>query len=671
MSSEQTFVDVLQSWAATRPEHTALTFLEDGESPADILTYRLLDERARRIASGVRKVVQAGDRVLLLHPAGLEFAAAFLGCLYAGVVPVAAYPPRNPRHVARIEAILADADARCVLTQTNFKERLAAWLSHRAGDLPLICSDDMNDDPAGWRPDISTTLDTLAFLQYTSGSTGQPKGVMVTHGNLMSNERMIARATGLPDGFVMVSWLPIYHDMGLIGSLMQPLFLGGHCIFMSPAAFLQKPRRWLAAISTFRAQCSGGPNFAFRLCTRMIQQDQKDSLDLSSLKVLFCGSEPINATDLEQFADAFGECGLRRQALYCCYGMAESTLMATGSKPGTGPLTEVLDADALALNIARVANADSVPRVVVGCGQAVEGEDVVVVDENHRALPDGQVGEIWLRGPNIGRGYWQQPTRTHETFAAHLDGSSADDGAFLRTGDLGFLRNGELFVTGRIKDLIIIRGRNHYPHDIEFTVQHSHDAFRGAGAAFSVTVEGEERLVVVQEIDRHRHHEAEEAVPLLRAAIVDEYEITPYAVVLVRQNAVPKTSSGKIQRAACAKAYLDGNIATVYEWKDAGVVGIKEPAQFVEPRSREDIEDFLLLKLANGLAISPDQIDISQPFSSFGLDSLRTLALLDEVETWLGRSLSPTLFWDYPTVTDLAAHLAEGIPAANTGETRG
>jgi acyl-CoA synthetase (AMP-forming)/AMP-acid ligase II/acyl carrier protein len=687
MSKEETVVDVLRWRAAERPEQTALTFLEDGESPSHTLTYDSLDRRAREIAVSVRKTVRPRERVLLLHPPGLEFVAAFFGCLYAGVVPVPVYPPGNPRHFARLEAIVADAEAHCVLTQSDFRGRLSSWLKQRGGRVSLMCTDQLLGEPGDrWKRETDSTPETIAFLQYTSGSTDQPKGVMVTHANLMANQRMIQQAFGHSEGLVVVSWLPIYHDMGLIGSLMQPLFLGGHCVLMSPAAFLQKPRRWLAAISSFRAQASGGPNFALRLCIKMVQGEQKAGLDLSALDVLFCGSEPINAADLEEFAAAFRESGFRREALYACYGMAEATLLATGGTPGAGPVIEVVDADALARNIASSPAGDSTcsRRAVVGCGKAVDGEVVVIVDsdhagaetdgrEAHRALEDGQVGEIWLRGPNVARGYWRKPELTRETFDGRLtEAASADGGPYLRTGDLGFLRNGELFVTGRIKDLIIIRGRNHYPHDIELTTQNCHPAFRATGgAAFSVPSEGEERLIIVQEIDRHHHHEARAATALIRAAIVEEYEITPHAVVVVRQSGVPKTSSGKIQRRACARAYLEGSLPVVYEWREIPIVAETRPIDVLHARSREDIEDFLVQKLCSGLGISSDDMDVSQPFSSFGLDSLRAVSLLDEVATWLGRSLSPTLFWDYPTISALAAHLADEIPESTASEGRG
>jgi acyl-CoA synthetase (AMP-forming)/AMP-acid ligase II len=438
-SEAATLVDVLRSWAARRPEQTALTFLEDGESPGHTLTYEALDQRAQEIAAGIRETVGPGERALLLYPPGLEFVTAFVGCLYAGVVPVPLYPPRNPRHFPRIDAIVADAEAGCVLTESDLHGRLSAWLEGRArlegrsARLPLVCTNRVAAGPPTnpWAPQSDITPETLALLQYTSGSTSEPKGVMVSHGNLMANQRMIRQTFGHAEGLVAVSWLPVYHDMGLIGSLMQPLYLGGHCILMAPAAFLQKPRRWLAAISEFRAQSSGGPNFALRLCTRAIQGEQKAGLDLSGLDVLFCGSEPINASDLRAFTDAFRETGFRREAICCCYGMAEATLLVTASAPGSGPAFEPVDAEALSANVAiTVATSTGQDprrghREVVGCGRAADGVEVVIVDhggvdpnrtadaggrDEHRALEDGRIGEIWLRGSHVARGYWRSRT---------------------------------------------------------------------------------------------------------------------------------------------------------------------------------------------------------------------------------------------------------------------
>lgn len=682
--SGRTLVDVLRLRAAEHPDRPALTFLENGETPTESLTYRALDDRARSIAVGIREHLGVGDLAVLLYPSGLEFAAAFLGCLYAGVVPVPAYPPRNARHVGRIEAILRDAEARCILTHSSLVDRLSNWLGRRDPRLFVTSTDSFQTSWAmDWRAE-AVPGDSLAFLQYTSGSTGTPKGVMVTHANLLANQRMIQQAFELAEGFVCVSWLPIYHDMGLVGSLLQPLFLGGRCVLMSPTAFLQRPRRWLEAVSSFRAQSTGGPNFAFRLCARAIRDKQRAGLDLSSVDAFFCGSEPINASDLDEFAAAFSEVGLRREALYCCYGMAEATLLATGSIAGRGPVIEEVDGEQLAANTATSprAGASNVRRIV-GCGRAPEGQEVLIVDPGDRTadagedtnyrspLEDGQIGEIWLRGPSIARGYWNKPELTETTFGARVAGSSSGDGGtYLRTGDLGYLRRGELFVTGRLKDLIIIRGRNHYPHDIEATAHDSHPAFAGnASAAFALSVDGEDRLVVVQEIDRHRHDEAAISATALRAAIAEEHEILPSSVVLVRQSSVPRTSSGKIQRRSCATALVEGTLPIVFEWKggeqiDIDAVGSNDATVPLLTRGRllaapadtraAFLEERMRYHVATVMQVPSSELDPDRPLVTMGIDSLMAVELKHRIESEVGVEISLLQLVDGTSLSELA-----------------
>lgn len=674
MADARTFIDVLRGRAAERPDHVALSFLENGETLRATLTYQVLDRRARDVAAGLRQTVRPRERVLLLHPPGLEFAVAFFGCLYADVVPVPVYPPRNQRHFSRLEGIVADAETQVVLTQTDAARSLSAWLEGRAADLSVLCTDQLLDGAdAAWEPS-SLAPDTVAFLQYTSGSTGEPKGVMVTHANLMGNHRMIHQAFGLAEGLVVVSWLPIYHDMGLIGSLMQPLYEGGHCVLMSPAAFLQQPRRWLAAMTQYRAHTSGGPNFALRLCSRTIRDEQKSGLDLSGLEVLFCGSEPIAARDLDDFADAFRDVGFRREALYCCYGMAEATLLVTGSTRGAGPIVTSVDAEALSRGQVHSAGVDGSSRVrpVVGCGRAAPGVDIAVVDaasvvltadgaEADQSLGEGRVGEIWVRGEHVAAGYWRKPDLTRATFEARLSGPDRAGEPYLRTGDLGFLQSGEVFVTGRLKDLIIIRGRNYYPQDIERSVQRCHLALHDQlGAAFSAPIDDEESLIVVQEVDRHYQGDWDALVASVRAAVVEEHDISPASVVLVRQGGVPKTSSGKIRRNACARAYADGLLPVLSESRHVlSPLSAMSAAEEAVQRSREDIEAFFVERVARDLGMASHDVDVTQPFSAFGLDSARTLSLLAEAEAWLGRQLSPTVFWDYPTIETLSAHLGD------------
>lgn len=673
MADARTFIDVLRGRAAERPDHVALSFLENGETLRATLTFQALDRRACEVAAGLRQTIRSRERVLLLHPPGLEFATAFFGCLYADVVPVPVYPPRNHRHFSRLEAIVADAETSVVLTQTDAARSLASWLEGRAAGLSVVCTDQLVDGAHPvWEPS-PVAPETVAFLQYTSGSTGEPKGVMVTHANLMANHRMIHHAFGLSEGLVVVSWLPIYHDMGLIGSLMQPLYEGGQCVLMSPAAFLQRPRRWLAAMTQFRAHTSGGPNFALRLCSRTIRGEQKDGLDLSGLEVLFCGSEPIAARDLDDFSEAFRDVGFRREALYCCYGMAEATLLITGSTRGAGPIVESVNAEALSRGLVHAGDdSSSRVRAVVGCGRAAPGVDIAVVDadgvaltangaEADRSLGDGRVGEIWVRGEHVAAGYWQKPDLTRATFEARFSQPSGDSKPYLRTGDLGFLQNGEVFVTGRLKDLIVIRGRNYYPQDIERSTQRCHLAFHDQlGAAFSAPINDEESLIVVQEVDRHYQGDWDALVALVRGAVVEEHDISPASVVLVRQGGVPRTSSGKIRRRACARAYADGVLPVLRESRQVlSAVSAVTTAHEAASRSQDEIEAFLVERVARDLGMASHDVDVTQPFSAFGLDSARTLSLLAEAEAWLGRQLSPTIFWDYPTIETLSAHLGD------------
>lgn len=667
MLQRHTFIDVLQSWAALNPERPALTFLEDGELQTRQMSYESLNRRAREVAAGIRKTVRAGDHVLLLHPPGLEFVVAFFGCLYAGVVPVPAYPPRNPRHFPRIESIIADAGARCVLTETDFQGRLSSWLDQRGGTIPVICTDVLHEDPRQWVRPAEVTPDTLAFLQYTSGSTGDPKGVMITHGNVMSNQRMIQEAFGHSEGLVQVSWLPVYHDMGLIGNLMQPLFLGGHCIFMSPVAFLQKPRRWLAAISRYHAQGSGGPNFALRLCTQSITDEQKAGLDLSSLKVFFVGSEPISAAVLEEFTAAFSQTGFRREAFYCCYGMAETTLLATGSTPGAGPIFETVDADALASNVAKPGDSGSAgSRVLVGCGKAAHGQELVIVDpETGVRKADGQIGEIWLRGANVARGYWRKPEITAALFAAQL----GNEAGYLRTGDLGFLRNRELFVTGRMKDLIIIHGRNHYPQDIENTVDSSHAALsQNACAAVAIESGGEESLAIVVELQRSmlRSFDADEVFGQIRRAVFEQHELPVHAIVLIRPATLPRTSSGKVQRSECRRRFLAGSLEAAAAWSDSlSDQNASQPTALGRPSriTSAKIATWLQNWLGARFGLEPSRIDPDLAFADLGLDSVNAVALANDLSQWLGLDVAPTLAWDVHTIRLASKHLARQLNA--------
>ena len=577
-----TIVDLLRQRSAYRPHDRAFTFLVDGENEELNITYAELDRKARAVGGWLMDRGMVGKRVLLLYPSGLDFIAAFMGCLYGGAIAVPAYPPRKNRSVERIEAIAADADAAVALTTRDVLDRFDGLKAAAPSLEHLIWKVDSELEPAWadrWeRPDIDG--DTLAFLQYTSGSTGTPKGVMLSHENLLHNSLRIMQAFEITRSQSGVFWLPSFHDMGLIGGILVPLYGGKFNVLMSPVAFLQKPLRWLQAIAKYRATISGGPNFAYELCVRKTTPEQRAALDLSSWSLAFNGAEPVRAETIDAFCEAFAVSGFRREAFYPCYGLAESTLMVTGGMKFEPPVLRAFDAASIDTGtaMARPATAAGARRLV-GSGRELDGQDVHIVDpQTCEALPPGRVGEIWVSGPSVAQGYWNRPEDSNATFGAMLSqpepaaaGQTVskwrpNPGPYLRTGDLGFFDNGELFVTGRLKDLIIIRGRNHYPQDIEHAVEQASPLVRaGSVAAFAVDVEGRERVVVTAELERGRREPAEIATAFeaIRSCLAIDHEVAVEAIVLVRPNSIPKTSSGKIQRHACKRQFLDGTLEVV------------------------------------------------------------------------------------------------------------
>jgi acyl-CoA synthetase (AMP-forming)/AMP-acid ligase II len=514
-----------------------------------------------------------GSRALLLYPPGLEFVGAFFGCLYAGVVAVPAYPPRRNQNMSRLQAIVASSQATVALTTTSLLSRVESRFTKEPelAQLPWLTTDNIASDQAQAWQQADVSRNTLAFLQYTSGSTGTPKGVMVSHGNLLHNSAVIHKSFADTPNSRGVIWLPHYHDMGLIGGVLQPLYVGMPIVLMSAVMFMQKPWRWLQAISHYKATTSGGPNFAYDLCLRKITPEQRASLDLSSWEVAFTGAEPVRAETLEQFAATFADCGFRREAFHPCYGMAETTLMVSGGLRNAPPVIRQVDGAALERNqVVTATSNQEITRTLVGCGQSLLDQKIVIVDpEFLTPCPANQVGEIWVSGSSVAQGYWNRREETEQAFHAYL--ADTGDGPFLRTGDLGFLQDGELFITGRIKDVIIIRGQNHYPHDIELTVEKSHPALRsGCGAAFAVEVKGEERLVVVQEVERSylRKLNVNEVIESIHRAVTAEHALQLYATVLVKTGSIPKTSSGKIQRHACRSGFLTGSLNVVEDWSE-------------------------------------------------------------------------------------------------------
>lgn len=587
--SGMTLVDLLRHRAQYQGDRCAYRFSIDGESDVIDLSYRELDRRARSIAVYLQSFCAPGERLLLVYPPGLEYVVAFLGCLYAGMVAVPAYPPRPNRSLSRLQSIFTDAGAAAALTTRGiFPSLERRWVdSPELVTLKWIVTDLLDDAAEAWKaPDIGG--ETLAFLQYTSGSTATPKGVRVTHGNLLHNSKGIYHSFGLSSDCEVVSWLPMYHDMGLIGGVLQPLYGGFPVTLMSPLMFLQKPVRWLQAIAQYGAKCSGGPNFAYDLCARKITPEQVAQLDLSCWEVAFNGAEPISASVLDRFSQVFAPAGFRRSAFYPCYGLAEATLFVSGGSRLSPPRLKTVDRQQLEQHRVIAANPTDgeKARVLVSCGRALADQIVAIVHpETLVPCADGEVGEIWVSGASVADGYWQNPKATEESFEARLakplsDKASHSNGfsnrSFLRTGDLGFLDEGELFVTGRIKDVIIINGRNYYPHDIEWTVERSHPSIRpNCTAVFSVDSNGEEQAIVAAEVDRNYTRsesgtkegntqtpetDGRELIEAIRRAVAREHDVQIHTAFLLKPGSLPKTSSGKIQRRACRTHFLDGTL---------------------------------------------------------------------------------------------------------------
>ena len=669
--SFETVVDVLRRRAAADDPTPCYTFLSNDEQGEERLTAAALDRKARAIAAGLQARTKPGDRVVLLYPPGLAYIEAFFGCLYAGVIAVPAYPPTNGkqgRATARVAGIFHDAAPSLSITTRSI---LARRSDLSALDPVLSAADWMTSeeliDPLDWRePDIGGG--TVAFLQYTSGSTSSPKGVMVTHANLLANQRMIQAQCGHTEASHFVGWLPLYHDMGLIGNVLQPLYVGSRCVLMAPTTFLQNPYRWLQAISEHRGYTSGGPNFAYDLCVRKITDEQRASLDLRCWRVAFNGAEPIHAETFERFARAFEPCGFRRDAFFPCYGLAEATLIVSGGMPDAGETTCAVDSRALEIGATRLpASADAPVRLLVSCGPPVAETEVTIVHpETRRGCAPGATGEIWVHGPAVAAGYWGRAAESKRTFRARILGDRSKR-AHLRTGDLGFMHDGQLFVTGRLKDLVIIRGRNHHPEDIERTASECGGELRpGGAAAFSITVGAEERLILVLEVDRGRQIDADQLGGRIRQHIAAYHDVLVHAVVLVKAGSVPKTSSGKVQRHACRAAYLDGSLAIVAqsilddtpETAAPPAPGVRELIEATAGERQQRIEGYLIALIAAATQVDRRSLRASDAVNQAGLDSVMGLELIHRIQTDLGVQLPHTSFLRDATIQRVAEEVA-------------
>jgi acyl-CoA synthetase (AMP-forming)/AMP-acid ligase II/acyl carrier protein len=652
--------------AQDRPDRLIYQFLRD-DGGTQALTFGELHRRVMSLAAVLQEHAPQGERAILLYPPGLEFIEAFLACLVAGVVAVPAYPPRRNRNGDRLRAILDDARPRLILTTGRTAPLLEGEEAISARGTVCLATDGIAVRAVeSWQPPPIQS-DTIAFLQYTSGSTGTPRGVIVTHGNLSANERVIeASFRNTPDS-VLVGWLPPFHDMGLIGNLLQPLFVGFPATLFSPGAFLRDPAQWLRTITACRATVSGAPNFAYDHCVKSITEEQKRGMDLRSWAVAYNGAEPVRADTLSRFTAAFAEQGFRADAFFPCYGLAESTLFVSGGPRGRP-------------RVVSPPGETTGRRSLVSCGRLAEGTRVVVVDPTTRIVcAPGSTGEIWTASASVAQGYWERPQETRDTFEARM--ADTGEGPFLRTGDLGFLLDGELTITGRLKDMINIRGRNLYPQDVEAAVERVLPFLEAnASAAFGVEVEGEERLAIVIEADRHlvrRTREAEQRqttgdanpprelddlVAQVRQAINDEFEVAVHAVAFVRPGGFPRTSSGKVQRQACREGLLAGKFDLVFAWQATGAKDAPPPVARSAETIRDRIHAEVLRWVRSKVDAGAQRIDYDASFGSLGIDSVGAVALALDIEKVTGERVDLDALYTHPTINQLARHL-EGPPS--------
>lgn len=664
-----TLLDWLDYYADQKADFSLFNFLKDGETDVEVLTYARFQAEARRVAAYLQASNLTGERVLLLFPQGNAYLIALFGCFYAGAIAVPAYPPRGNRNWQRLRSIVTDAGAKAVLAPQAQLQQLARFKEEFTHFTQIAYEEAVNSNTQFAEHVVAA--DDIAYLQYTSGSTGDPKGVIIRHGNMLHN------VAGMDEifkdeersGRTYVTWLPMYHDMGLM-NMMSALKNAAHCYFMSPVHFIQKPARWLQAISRYGAEYTLGPNFAFDYCCDKITDSEMEGVDLSHVGAITNGSEPIRLATLTRFAKRFAEWGLTFEAFCPAYGMAEATLIVSTSKVHE-PLHVVCKTETASLPVTMQA-VSPLPHPTneyhTSSGSAVSTATIAIVDpEQLEGLPEGEEGEIWVNNPgSIAVGYWGKEAENDAVFRARRSDEEYSGLTYLRTGDLGFLREGQLYVTGRLKDMVIVRGRNYYPQDIEEAMQESHDALEPhSGAAFAVEGDQGEELVLVQEISRHYLREANtnSIIEAIRIAVSQVFDIVPQHIALIKPVSLPKTSSGKIQRYLAREQWLNDKLRLVDYWpKEAPIATPSEDMVSTTPATSIDqqaIEQWIVDKIALKAKIDRSDIDVKAAVRDYPLESIEAIGLADELAKWLGIRLTAEVFWALPTIEALAEFLHE------------
>ncbi len=696
MNTTGTAFDALVGPCRSDPDRLRLTFLHES-GVGEAVTGRELIERSEALGQRLIEGTRAGDRVLLAFPAGIDFVVSFLGAVWAGLIPVPVPYPKPRRPLSRYQTIASDSSALLGLTNRETLERVDSesissvrWLSP-------------SDDLGGDAPEALRRLNgantrrpdpEALFLQYTSGSTGIPKGVRVTLSNLMTNLEVIQHGFGLgqlpTDRRIVCSWLPAYHDMGLVGIILSTLVHDGHAIFMSPTSFMQRPSRWLSAVSDYRAAITVAPCFGYRYAAAKVTDEEISGLDLSCLRVAACGAEPIDATVLRAFSQRFASVGFSDSAFYPCYGLAECTLMVTGSDraasnavPRDGSESPLNAPGYLSQQISRQGMRDSIARPPRDAGDAVElvssgvsgNATLVRIVDPALQLPldENDIGEIWVHSNSVADGYWGKPETSESVFASRLPG---DERRYLRTGDLGYLSNGQLYVTGRLKDLIILRGQNHYPEDLERTVRvNMGGRVDCLSAVFSVPSDTGESLAIVQEVPRgFSVDQSGELLDAIRMSVAGEHDLIASAILLIRFASMPRTSSGKVQRSQCRQQFLDDSLKVIDRWQptiqlDPTLFPNKQEltrsVDVSSPGGRqivcERIERVLLRWLTRQLACDKNSIEAQRPFAECGIDSLMAVEMSSQLEHWLDVRLSPVIAWSHPNAEKLAEYLTDQL----------